>query len=54
MENVGSDQAWGVSSGIPSGVSVALKNGWVPLTSNTDSEVNSIGRVNGDARAYLI
>jgi beta-lactamase class A len=54
MENIEADQDWGVSAGVPSGVSVALKNGWVPLTSNTDWEVNSIGRVRGDGRYYLI
>ncbi|MGO9752480.1 MAG: serine hydrolase [Solirubrobacteraceae bacterium] len=54
MEDVEADQDWGVSAGVPSGVSVALKNGWVPLTSNTDWEVNSIGRVKGDGRYYLI
>jgi hypothetical protein len=54
MENVETDQDWGVSAGVPSGVSVALKNGWVPLTSNTDWEVNSVGCVHGDGRQYLI
>jgi beta-lactamase class A len=54
MENVEADQTWGVSGGVPAGVSVALKNGWVPLTSNTDWEVNSIGRVQGAGRDYLI
>jgi beta-lactamase class A len=54
MESVESDQQWGVSGGVPAGVSVALKNGWVPLTSYTDWEVNSIGRIKGDGRDYLI
>ena len=54
MENVVPAQDWGVSGGIPAGVSVALKNGWVPLSSNTDWEVNSIGRIKGDGRWYLI
>ncbi len=54
MENVESDQDWGVSAGAPSGVSVALKNGWVPLTSNADWEINSIGRIDGDGRDYVI
>ena len=30
MESVEPDQAWGVSGGIPTGVGVALKNGWLP------------------------
>lgn len=54
MENVVSGQNWGVSGGIPGGVSVALKNGWVPLTSYTDWEINSIGRIKGDGRWSLI
>jgi beta-lactamase class A len=54
MENVESDQSWGVSGGVPRGVNIALKNGWVPLTSGTDWEVNSIGRVKGDGQKYLI
>jgi beta-lactamase class A len=54
MENVIHAQDWGVSAGIPAGVSVALKNGWVPLSSDTDWEVNSIGRIKGDGRWYLI
>jgi beta-lactamase class A len=54
MENVVSGQNWGVSGGIPAGVSVALKNGWLPLTSDTDWEINSIGRIKGDGRWYLI
>jgi hypothetical protein len=54
MENIEPDQAWGVSAGVPSGVSVALKNGWVPLTSTSDWEINSIGYIHGDDRDYLI
>lgn len=54
MQNVEPDQAWGVSGGVPAGVSVALKNGWVPLTSDTNWEINSIGRVRGDGQWYLI
>lgn len=54
MESVEADQRWGVSGGVASGVSVALKNGWVPLTSATNWEINSIGRVKGEGRMYLI
>jgi hypothetical protein len=54
MEHVEPGQNWGVSGGVPNGVSVALKNGWLPLSSDSDWEVNSIGRVNGDGRWYLI
>jgi beta-lactamase class A len=55
MENVAPDQRWGVSGGVPAGVTVALKNGWLPLNdANTDWQVNSVGWVSGDGRDYLI
>ena len=54
MENVTADQAWGVSGGVPSGVTVALKNGWLPLdNADTDWQVNSVGWVSGQGRDYL-
>jgi beta-lactamase class A len=54
MRHVQLDQRWGTSSGIPSGVSVALKNGWV--TSNPPSKlyVNSVGYINGQGKNYVI
>ncbi len=52
MENVTPSQAWGVSGGVPSGVRVALKNGWLPFGGGW--HVNSIGRIRGDGRWYLI
>jgi hypothetical protein len=55
LESVRPDQAWGVSGGVPAGVRVALKNGWLPLDAgNTDWQINSVGWVNGDGRDYLI
>jgi hypothetical protein len=55
MENVTPDQRWGVSGGVPAGVTVALKNGWLPLNNaNTDWQVNSVGWVSGAGRDYLI
>jgi beta-lactamase class A len=54
MKNVVAGQNWGVSAGVPAGVSVSLKNGWLPLTTDTDWEINSIGRIKGDGRWYLI
>jgi len=55
MENVTADQAWGVSGGVPAGVTVALKNGWLPLdAANTDWQINSIGWVSGGGRDYLL
>jgi Beta-lactamase enzyme family len=55
MENVTAGQAWGVSGGVPAGVTVALKNGWLPLNdANTDWQVNSVGWISGDGRDYLV
>jgi beta-lactamase family protein len=55
MENVTPDQRWGVSGGVPAGVTVALKNGWLPLDdANTNWQVNSVGWVSGGGRDYLI
>ena len=53
MENVIPFDDWGVSAGPPAHVSVALKNGWVPIVAD-DWQVNSIGAVAGDGRDYLL
>jgi hypothetical protein len=53
MENVESGQNWGVTGGVPPGVTVALKNGWLPLSTD-DWQVNSIGFVSGDGRDYVL
>ncbi|MGO9752481.1 MAG: serine hydrolase [Solirubrobacteraceae bacterium] len=52
MEHIETDQDWGVSGDVPAGVSVALKNGWLPHGDGW--EINSVGRVQGDGRDYLI
>jgi hypothetical protein len=55
LENVTSSQRWGVSGGVPAGVTVALKNGGLPLNAgNSDWQVNSVGWVSGDGRSYLM
>ncbi len=54
MEKVVGWEDWGVSSGPPTTSTVALKNGWVPLTSYTDWQVNSIGYVSGSGRQYVL
>jgi hypothetical protein len=54
MRDIDPGQGWGVTGGVPHGVSVALKNGWVPISSDSDWEINSIGWVRGDGRNYLI
>jgi hypothetical protein len=54
MENVAPGQRWGVTGGVPAGVRVALKNGWLPLNdANTDWQINSVGWISGDGRDYL-
>lgn len=53
MENVTSWEDWGVSSGPDGRCTVALKNGWLPL-SGDDWQINSIGYVNGEGRDYVI
>ena len=52
MEHVTPSQAWGVSEGVAVGVTVALKNGWLPIASLWT--VNSIGWVNGQGRNYAV
>ncbi len=54
MEDIDPGQNWGVTGGVPARVTVALKNGWVPLASYSDWAVNSIGWVHGEGRDYLI
>ena len=55
MKHVTADQRWGVSGGVPAGVTVALKDGWLPLDqASTDWQVNSVGWVSGAGRDYLI
>ncbi len=62
MADVEPDQSWGVSAGVPSGVTVDLKDGWDPLDGDADSnsadgtdwQVNSVGWVDGDGRDYVL
>jgi beta-lactamase class A len=55
MEHVTPSQSWGVSDGVPSGVTVALKDGWLPLqATDTDWQINSVGWVYGQRQDYLI
>jgi Beta-lactamase enzyme family len=55
LEHVTPAQRWGVSGGVPPGITVALKNGWLPLTSTDDDwQVNSVGWISGNGRSYLI
>jgi hypothetical protein len=54
MENITSSESWGINGGVPSGVTVALKNGWLPLTGETNWQVNSVGWIDGDGRDYIL
>lgn len=57
MEKIESDQAWGVSGGVPlAGTTIALKNGWLPLNlaANTNWQVDSIGWIHGNGRNYVL
>ena len=52
MARVISSQRWGTPAGAPGGVTVHVKNGWLPDGSGW--HVNSIGAFTGDDRNYLI
>jgi hypothetical protein len=55
LENVTPAQRWGVSGGVPAGVTVALKNGWLPLdAASSNWQINSVGWVSGQGRDYLM
>jgi hypothetical protein len=55
MENVTPSQRWGVTGGVPANVTVALKNGWLPLKgTDSDWQVNSVGWIHGGGRDYLL
>jgi len=48
-------QAWGVSGGVPrQGVTLALKNGWLPENVGSLWYIDSIGIVRGQRRNYSI
>ena len=48
-------QRWGVSGGVPAQVTVALKNGWLPLHGpGSDWQINSVGWISGAGRNYLM
>jgi beta-lactamase class A len=52
MSRVISSQRWGTPAGAPAGVTVHVKNGWLP--DDTGWHVNSIGAFTGKGRNYLI
>jgi beta-lactamase class A len=55
LKNVTPSQRWGISGGVPAQVTVALKNGWLPLNAaETNWQIHSVGWVSGMGRNYLI
>jgi Beta-lactamase enzyme family len=55
MRHVESDQRWGISGGVPKGVTFGNKNGWLPVSEDNNLwAVNSIGWVHGDGKSYVI
>jgi hypothetical protein len=55
MTNVDPTQAWGISYGVGTGATVAIKNGWLSLDNESPPwQVNSIGWVDGGGRNYVI
>jgi hypothetical protein len=55
MQDVTPAQRWGVSGGVPAQVTVALKNGWLPLHgAGSDWQINSVGWISGGGRNYLM
>lgn len=53
MGSVVSWQRWGVSGGVPAGVTVELKNGWLPRATH-GWRVHSIGHVQGQGRDCVL
>ena len=51
MENITPSQDWGATGGVPTGVTVALKNGFATIDG---WQINTTGWVDGDGRDYLI
>jgi hypothetical protein len=53
MRHVEADQRWGISGGVPRGVTFGNKNGWLPVDEDRDRwAVNSIGWVRGEGKRY--
>jgi hypothetical protein len=52
MARVISSERWGTPAGAPAGLTVHVKNGWLP--DNTGWHINSIGAFTGRGRNYMI
>ena len=53
MSRVIPSQRWGVPAGTPAGVTVHVKNGWVPIAPH-GWRINSIGSFSGRGRYYMM
>jgi hypothetical protein len=53
MAHVIASQRWGVPAGAPAGVTVHVKNGWLPYPGST-WEINSLGIFTTKHRVYLM
>jgi hypothetical protein len=53
LGHVTPSQRWGVSSGVPSGSLLAIKNGWSPYVEG-NWRINSVGWINGHGKNYVI
>jgi hypothetical protein len=56
LAQVESDQRWGASGGVPAGVTIQVKNGWLPhsLPGEPGWVVNTVGHVSGDGHDYVV
>jgi hypothetical protein len=54
MAHVVAGQRWGTPTGVPAGVTVHVKNGWLPYPSGADWHINSIGAFAGPGSSYQL
>jgi beta-lactamase class A len=52
MAHVEPGQRWGTPAGVPAGVTVQVKNGWLPYPTGSDWHVNSLGAFTGPHAGY--
>ncbi|CUU55329.1 Beta-lactamase class A [Parafrankia irregularis] len=52
LDGVISSQRWGLTAGVPSGVAVEIKNGWLPYDGGW--VINSLAHVHGNGRDYVM
>ncbi|KPM51125.1 hypothetical protein ACG83_37555 [Frankia sp. R43] len=52
LDSVITSQRWGLTAGVPSGVAVEIKNGWLPYDGGW--VINSLAHVHGNGRDYVM